>query len=188
MDAPGAFQFEPATVADTVNTAWWKQFGDPVLDQLIDDRTRQQPERQDRRRQRRAVAGGDHADALGAVPAGRLLGRRRKGEGSRHRCCRGDSELSESAVCVSGAALGELGDRPVGPHPAPVRVGAGEHARHRRGAPRRDPVAGDARSPPTTSRCAAWTNSSRSRSARSPPTTNRCGCTNCSSSTGRRRR
>ena len=36
VDAPAAFRFEPATVADTANTAWWKQFGDPVLDQLID--------------------------------------------------------------------------------------------------------------------------------------------------------
>lgn len=34
--APAAFRFEPETVADTANTAWWKQFGDPVLDQLID--------------------------------------------------------------------------------------------------------------------------------------------------------
>jgi multidrug efflux system outer membrane protein len=36
VDAPAAFRFEPAMVAETVNTAWWKQFGDPVLDQLID--------------------------------------------------------------------------------------------------------------------------------------------------------
>ena len=36
MDAPAAFRFEPKDVADTANTAWWKQFGDPVLDQLID--------------------------------------------------------------------------------------------------------------------------------------------------------
>ena len=36
VDAPAAFRFEPATVAETANTAWWKQFGDPVLDQLID--------------------------------------------------------------------------------------------------------------------------------------------------------
>ena len=36
VDAPAAFRFEPATVAETADTAWWKQFGDPVLDQLID--------------------------------------------------------------------------------------------------------------------------------------------------------
>jgi len=36
VDAPAAFRFEPAQVAATANTAWWKQFSDPVLDQLID--------------------------------------------------------------------------------------------------------------------------------------------------------
>ncbi len=36
VDAPAAFRFEPAAAADTANTAWWKQFADPVLDQLID--------------------------------------------------------------------------------------------------------------------------------------------------------
>jgi len=36
VDSPAAFRFEPAKVAETANTAWWKQFGDPVLDQLID--------------------------------------------------------------------------------------------------------------------------------------------------------
>jgi multidrug efflux system outer membrane protein len=36
VDAPAAFRFELATAAETANTAWWKQFGDPVLDQLID--------------------------------------------------------------------------------------------------------------------------------------------------------
>ncbi len=35
VDAPAAFRFEPAQVAETANTAWWKQFGDPVLDRLI---------------------------------------------------------------------------------------------------------------------------------------------------------
>ena len=32
---PPAYRFEPAVVAATANTAWWQQFGDPVLDELI---------------------------------------------------------------------------------------------------------------------------------------------------------
>ena len=35
VDAPAAFRFEPKDARDTANTAWWKQFGDPVLDALI---------------------------------------------------------------------------------------------------------------------------------------------------------
>ena len=35
LDAPAAFRFEPKAAADTANTEWWKQFGDPVLDSLI---------------------------------------------------------------------------------------------------------------------------------------------------------
>ena len=35
VDVPASFRFEPSTVANTVNAEWWKQFGDPVLDQLI---------------------------------------------------------------------------------------------------------------------------------------------------------
>jgi outer membrane protein, multidrug efflux system len=35
VDAPAAFIYEPKDAADTANTAWWKQFNDPVLDALI---------------------------------------------------------------------------------------------------------------------------------------------------------
>ncbi|MBP1606588.1 MAG: efflux system, outer rane lipoprotein, NodT family, partial [Acidobacteria bacterium] len=34
---PPAFRFEVAEARDTANTAWWTQFGDPVLDRLIDE-------------------------------------------------------------------------------------------------------------------------------------------------------
>jgi outer membrane protein, multidrug efflux system len=37
VDAPPAFQYQQADARDTANTAWWKQFGDPVLDALIDE-------------------------------------------------------------------------------------------------------------------------------------------------------
>jgi len=32
---PDKYQYMPQEVADTINTAWWTQFGDPVLDALI---------------------------------------------------------------------------------------------------------------------------------------------------------
>jgi multidrug efflux system outer membrane protein len=35
VDTPKAFIYEVKDAADTVNTAWWKQFNDPVLDALI---------------------------------------------------------------------------------------------------------------------------------------------------------
>jgi multidrug efflux system outer membrane protein len=35
VDAPKEFIYEPKDAADTANTMWWKQFNDPVLDQLI---------------------------------------------------------------------------------------------------------------------------------------------------------
>jgi multidrug efflux system outer membrane protein len=35
VDAPNAFRFEIREMQDTVNTAWWQQFNDPVLDRLI---------------------------------------------------------------------------------------------------------------------------------------------------------
>jgi multidrug efflux system outer membrane protein len=37
VDAPASFRFAPKEVADTAGLAWWKQFGDPVLDALIDE-------------------------------------------------------------------------------------------------------------------------------------------------------
>jgi len=35
VTAPTAFRYEPQQVAQTVDTLWWQQFKDPVLDQLI---------------------------------------------------------------------------------------------------------------------------------------------------------
>jgi multidrug efflux system outer membrane protein len=35
IDAPASFVWESKDAADTANTVWWKQFGDPVLDTLI---------------------------------------------------------------------------------------------------------------------------------------------------------
>jgi outer membrane protein, multidrug efflux system len=37
VDAPESFRFQPKETAETANTTWWKQFNDPVLDQLIEE-------------------------------------------------------------------------------------------------------------------------------------------------------
>jgi outer membrane protein, multidrug efflux system len=37
IDTPKAFRFEEKEAKDLANTAWWKQFQDPVLDGLIDE-------------------------------------------------------------------------------------------------------------------------------------------------------
>jgi len=37
VDTPAAYVYEPMQTAQTANTEWWKQFGDPVLDDLIAD-------------------------------------------------------------------------------------------------------------------------------------------------------
>lgn len=35
VDVPATFRFSIQDTADTANTAWWEQFGDPVLNDLI---------------------------------------------------------------------------------------------------------------------------------------------------------
>ena len=41
VETPRAWRFEEAEAKDLVNTAWWKQFGDPVLDELIESALRE---------------------------------------------------------------------------------------------------------------------------------------------------
>jgi len=35
LSVPAAYEYEPKDAASTINTDWWRQFNDPVLDQLI---------------------------------------------------------------------------------------------------------------------------------------------------------
>ena len=37
MDVPESYRYEPDKVAETANTLWWKQYNDPVLDQMIEE-------------------------------------------------------------------------------------------------------------------------------------------------------
>ncbi len=137
---------------------------------------RAQPERQGRGRQRRAGGRRADADALGSCF--RRSATAATGERARTTEAGVAPELArahpEPADVLPGAADRELGDRPVGPHPAPERSRARQPARHRRGAPRRDPVARRVGREQLPHSCAASTRSSRSRSRRSAPTANRC--------------
>jgi multidrug efflux pump len=101
-----------------------------------------QQQHRDRRGQRRAGRGAAHTIALATVSATRLRGHRRAPALARTGVCRAAAQLPEPEHGLRGGALGKLGDRPLGPHSAPVRGGAGQPAGHRRSAARRDPVAG----------------------------------------------
>ncbi len=37
LAVPGSYRYEVKDASDTANTEWWHQFGDPVLDELIDE-------------------------------------------------------------------------------------------------------------------------------------------------------
>ena len=76
----------------------------------------------------------------------------------------------------------------MGPHPPPERIGARQPARHRRGAARRDPLAGGVRREqlPHAARARRAARDLQAHARR--PTASRCGCTSCSSSTARCRR
>jgi multidrug efflux system outer membrane protein len=37
VESPPSFRFEPKEVANTTDTVWWRAFGDPVLEQFVDE-------------------------------------------------------------------------------------------------------------------------------------------------------
>ena len=41
IDTPGSWRFEETEARDTVNTMWWKEFHDSVLDELIESALRE---------------------------------------------------------------------------------------------------------------------------------------------------
>ena len=160
VDAPAAFRFEPAKVADTANTAWWKQFGDPVLDQLIDDALA------NNKNVKIAAANVEQAAAVLTQTRSQLFpqigypGTRQRERFPRHGIVAVIPHYRIRPTAYQALLTRELGDRPLGAHPAPVRVGAGEPARDRRSAPRRDPVARGCGRHQLPARCAGSTSSS----------------------------
>ena len=103
---------------------------------------RAQPEPAGRGRQRRAGRRRAHDDALAALPAAQLPGRRHAPALQRARPLAAARRRRgrQPGDDLPGARRRELGARPVGADPAAHRRGAREPARHRRGAARRRAV------------------------------------------------
>ena len=40
IESPGAYRIDYPKAADVANTKWWEQFGDPALNQLVEDALR----------------------------------------------------------------------------------------------------------------------------------------------------
>ena len=173
VDTPATFLYEPKEVADTANTEWWRQFDDPVLEQLIVEALANNRNVQIAAANVEQAAGLADAGSRAALPAAQLPGQRWTLPVLRglHHCPAERREQPHERLQHS--RRGKLGDRPVGPHPPAGRIGAGQSARYRRGAPRCDPVPWWRRSPRRTSSCGHWISSSRSRSAHSSPTRSR---------------
>ena len=190
VDAPDAFIYEPKDAADTANTTWWKQFNDPVLDELIAEALANNLNVKVAAANVEQAAGVLTQTRSGAVPAGRL---RRQRPGARATTeSSATPELSRlipnPQTSYQALLVGQLGDRPVGPHPAALSESA-----------RANLLATDeARRGVILSLVASVAGNYLTlrgldeqlviAKRRSPPTANRCGCSSCSSSTARCRR
>ena len=118
VDVPAAFRYEDKEARETANTEWWKQFRDPVLDELIIEALA------NNRNIKIAAANVEQA-------AGVLIQTRSSlfpqigysGSGTKQRCKRVRSHTyaffcAEPSDLVPGHFKRKLGDRPVGPHPS----------------------------------------------------------------------
>ncbi len=139
VDVPEKYLYQIDDVTETANTQWWKQFDDPVLDQLIVDALAGNKNVMIAAANVEQAAGVFTTRALAAVSADRLSGRRHAAAPARPPRDAGNTEPRQF---VSGVRDRELGDRSVGPHPPPDRVGARESARHAGSAARRTAVVG----------------------------------------------
>ena len=140
VDAPPAYRYEEKDAQATANTAFWKQFGDPVLDGLIAEAIANNPQ---------VLIAAARVEQAAAVltqttaplyPAGRVRCLGRTGPGERierhpHSAVRG-----ESPDFPADAGRRKLGDRPLGADPETLRSRSGEPPRRRGGPPRRRPL------------------------------------------------
>ena len=128
VDAPAAFRFEPKAVAETANTAWWKQFGDPVLDQLIDTALANNLNVKVAAANVEQAAGVFTQTRSGLFPQIGYSGLGERARTSESGATRLPDLVPNPQNAYQAAAHRELGDRSLGPHPAPERIGARQPA------------------------------------------------------------
>ena len=140
-DIPESFRYSEADARDTANTAWWRQFGDPVLDGLVDNAL---ANNKNVRSRRRTSSRPRRSSPRPARPCSRRRLRRggRAEPGQRDRLPRA-LQLRPQPADEPFRLRGRIvGDRPLGPHPAADRGRPGEPARDRGGPAGRDPFPG----------------------------------------------
>ena len=131
VDTPQSFRYEEKDARDTANTEWWKQFEDPVLVALIAEALANNKTVK--------IAAANIEQAAGVLMQTRAplfpqVGY--SGSATRERLSQLTatplpSTVPNPAVLLPVARRRQLGDRPLGPHPAANRGRTGEPVRHR---------------------------------------------------------
>ena len=88
VDAPAAWRIDYPKAADVANTKWWEQFGDPVLNELIETALRENRDVRIAAARVDQFLGALHEHALAALSAGRLRRRREPIAREPRRACR----------------------------------------------------------------------------------------------------
>ena len=118
IDVPAAYRFEDKEARDTANTQWWRQFQDPVLDALIIEAL------SNNKNIRLAAANVEKAAGVLTQTRSSLFPqidysgsgtKQRSSEAGRNPRARFGGQPADH---VPVARQRQLGDRPLGPHPA----------------------------------------------------------------------
>ena len=183
VDTPAAWRIDYPKAAEVANTKWWEQFGDPVLNGLIETALR---ENRDVR-----IAAARVDQFLGALTSTQSQSLPQLGYGadvSRTRASRvSQPPLPPGAdpyfALYQGTLRRLVADRPLRPRAAPERGRPGPGLRKRAGAARRRAHRGDRCRDQLRQPARASTASSRSPSR--PPRTSAkpCGSSGCATST-----
>ena len=142
IEAPPAWRIDYAQAAELANAKWWEAFGDPVLDQLVEDALREN------RDLLQAAARVDQF--LGALRTTRSQFYPQfgySGDASRNRASENGptplpAGIDRDYSLYERRARRVLADRPLRPRAPPGRGGAGAGLRERAGPPRRGAVGG----------------------------------------------